>query len=113
MNENYQRALDLVQQEKEERERKVREDFGFEKDMSAFIEKEYFKVLRMMKKEVPSIGDIIADINNANEEVINSIKSKLEIRINYLDEKSKDDEEDMMYVMKLKLLLEELDKKLN
>lgn len=86
--------------------------FNFENDFSDFVNNEYPKHLKILHERASPSKDLCRAVTESDLATLQKIKTVLSARINYLDEKSKDSEEDMEHVEKLKLLLQEINNRL-
>ena len=96
----------LFEQEQQKKREAALEDFNFEIDLQAYVDKAF----PVDKHEMlTTVHDKYATaLETRNIESLTRLQSHIKNRINYLGEKYKDSEEDMKYLLKLKLIEEEL-----
>ena len=86
----------------------VIKNFNFHDDLAKFIENEYPKHLKIVHERAVVSGSLNQAAIDGDLDALEKIRTVIDARINYLDEKSKDSDEEMKHVIKLKLLLQEV-----
>jgi uncharacterized protein YeeX (DUF496 family) len=99
--------------EKEKKIEEAREDLDVTEDLIDFIGKKVYpeEIRSAVENIEEAYQKTISSIRNKdNLEILSRVRRSLHTRINYISPKSRDTREDEIKSIKLKLILEELDK---
>ncbi|MDP3899546.1 MAG: hypothetical protein Q8Q23_00505 [bacterium] len=96
------------EQEQLDRKNKAEENFNFEKDIQDYIDTTFPKNEGGLAEQTHDT--YVNGIKNQDTEITRDLANNIARRINYLEEKSRGDEEKIQYVLKLELLKQALEK---